>query len=96
MCVFRCVECGDTWKVDDGKTIDNSHGLCPPCAKKQLTFLFRKRQLKEGNFDCFGKAYSGYCDQFDCLYRELCLSQSPGPREIEIIYNRLNGKAQRN
>ena len=27
----------------------------------------------EGNFDCFGSAYEGYCDQYDCSWREDCL-----------------------
>lgn len=92
MCIFRCIECGEFWYVD-GTSVDNSHGLCPPCAKKILTQLFRKRQLKEGNFDCFGKS-QGFCDQSNCLYRELCLSHFPGPREIEIVYSRLNGNGK--
>lgn len=36
----------------------------------------RARQIKEGNFDCFGRAASGYCDQGRCLYRQECLEIS--------------------
>lgn len=38
--------------------------------------LIRTLQLEEGNFDCFAKAYAGYCDQFNCLWREDCFSLS--------------------
>ena len=40
------------------------------------TELVRMLQREEGNFDCFSKAYSGYCDQSACLWREDCLSLS--------------------
>lgn len=36
----------------------------------------RARQRAEGNFDCFGTAASGYCDQADCAYHAECLSLS--------------------
>jgi hypothetical protein len=38
--------------------------------------LVRKLQRQESNYDCFAKAYDGYCDQSDCLWREDCLSLS--------------------
>jgi hypothetical protein len=31
-------------------------------------------QRAEGNFDCFGTAIQGVCDQMNCLWREDCLS----------------------
>lgn len=34
--------------------------------------LIRRVQKAEGNFDCFGTA-TGYCDQFQCSFREDCL-----------------------
>ena len=33
-------------------------------------------QRTEGNFDCFGKAASGVCDQESCLWRKDCFSVS--------------------
>lgn len=33
-------------------------------------------QRTEGNFDCFGKAVSGVCDQESCLWRKDCFSVS--------------------
>ncbi len=41
--------------------------------------LVRAIQLDEGNFDCFGKAHDGYCDQSSCLWREDCLRRSATP-----------------
>lgn len=35
--------------------------------------LIRAIQKAEGNFDCYGTAASGYCDQPNCLWREDCL-----------------------
>ena len=37
----------------------------------------RTLQLDEGNFDCFARAESGYCDQYQCIFREDCLSLVP-------------------
>lgn len=39
----------------------------------------RAIQKAEGNFDCFGRAGSGYCDQGDCLFRSACLAKSLEP-----------------
>lgn len=36
--------------------------------------LIREIQRVEGNFDCFGTAVN-YCDQFNCCFRSLCLSE---------------------
>lgn len=40
------------------------------------TELIKKIQLAEGNFDCYGSASSGECDQVDCAWRSDCLSES--------------------
>jgi hypothetical protein len=37
--------------------------------------LIREIQRAEGNFDCFGSA-KDFCDQWDCLFRTLCLKLS--------------------
>lgn len=34
--------------------------------------LVREIQRQEGNFDCFGTACGGECDQGECLWREDC------------------------
>ncbi|WP_296495478.1 hypothetical protein [Rhodoferax sp.] len=38
--------------------------------------LIRKIQLAEGNFDCYGSATNGTCDQQDCAWSEDCLSEA--------------------
>ncbi len=36
----------------------------------------RAIQQAEGNFDCFGRASSGFCDQYGCLFHEDCMAES--------------------
>lgn len=36
----------------------------------------RLAQRSEANFDCFGRASGGFCDQGDCIYHAECLSIS--------------------
>ncbi len=36
--------------------------------------IIRAVQRTEGNFDCFGTAKEGICDQLNCLWREDCLA----------------------
>lgn len=48
-------------------------GLGVKCGKLKKSDLIRAIQLHEGNFDCFGSATDGYCDQDSCLWREDCL-----------------------
>ena len=35
--------------------------------------LIRLIQKTEGNFDCYGTAVTGYCDRYDCAFRDDCL-----------------------
>jgi len=35
--------------------------------------LIRSIQKLENNFDCYGSATSGFCDQVSCLWRKDCL-----------------------
>ncbi|MEW6586419.1 MAG: SAP domain-containing protein, partial [Nitrospirota bacterium] len=35
--------------------------------------IIRTIQRAEGNFDCFGSAAAGECDQVNCLWRGDCL-----------------------
>ena len=38
--------------------------------------LIRAIQVAEGNFNCFGSAENGECDQTECCWREDCFSAS--------------------
>ena len=42
-------------------------------AKLSKPELIKKIQVTEGNFDCFGTALSGVCDQENCTWRSDCL-----------------------
>ena len=35
--------------------------------------IIRAIQRAEGNFDCFGTATAGICDQMNCMWRKDCL-----------------------
>lgn len=52
-------------ELEDVRSIAKSHGIKPDHLSK--TELIKVIQSEEGNFDCFGSAYSGVCDQQDCL-----------------------------
>ncbi len=76
MTTYRCVKCGTNWTIENGDDDTKmSGGLCNTCLKNCLMGLYRKRQLAEGNFDCFGKATT-YCDQLRCKYMNLCLARA--------------------
>jgi hypothetical protein len=72
---YQCIRCRSTWGDGEPERDGYSHGLCRPCLKEALIPLYRKRQVQEGNFDCFGRS-QGFCDQCACRYREICLVAS--------------------
>jgi hypothetical protein len=57
-------------KITEIRDLAKSHGITPQNLFK--TELIRTIQLKEGNFDCYGTAYNGVCDQLGCCWREDC------------------------
>jgi hypothetical protein len=54
------------------KEIAKEKGIKAGNMKKEN--IIRSIQRAEGNFDCFGTASSGYCDQTNCLWRNDCLA----------------------
>jgi len=71
----KCVRCHKEWKKDcvvPWGPDDCSGSLCTACFIDVASPTIRKKQLKEGHFDCFGRA-RGYCDQSECKYRRWCL-----------------------
>ena len=58
-------------KLEDVRAIARSHSIKPNHLSK--TELIKAIQTEEGNFDCFGSASDGVCDQENCLWREDCL-----------------------
>lgn len=45
-------------------------------ARMKKPDLIRAIQKSEGNFDCFGTAASGFCDQTECAWLSDCLEES--------------------
>ena len=54
------------------KEIAKEKGIKAGNMKKEN--IIRAIQRAEGNFDCFGTAAAGVCDQLNCLWRDDCLS----------------------
>jgi len=38
--------------------------------------IIHRLQREEGNFDCYGTAFSGVCDQESCRWRDDCFEAS--------------------
>lgn len=58
--------------VSEIRQIAKEYGVKP--GKLSKIALVREIQRTEGNFDCFGTAISGDCDQFACLWRKDCFN----------------------
>ena len=58
-------------KIEKIKAIAKAKGIKAGNLKKPE--LIQAIQRAEGNFDCFGSATSGYCDQAGCLWRDECV-----------------------
>ncbi|MFA7242991.1 MAG: SAP domain-containing protein [Sulfuricellaceae bacterium] len=61
-------------KLQDVRTIARQLGINPN--RQSKTDLIRTIQQREGNFDCYGKAAGGECDQPACLWRDDCFASS--------------------
>ncbi len=62
-------------KLEQIRSIAKLHSINP--GMLSVTELVRAIQSKEGNFDCFGKAVNGECDQIGCSWRGDCMVASP-------------------
>jgi hypothetical protein len=61
-------------KMSEIRMIAMAQGIQPK--KLTKTALVKAIQINEGNFDCFGTATAGICDQTGCIWNEDCLKQS--------------------
>jgi hypothetical protein len=57
--------------VKEIREIAKAKGLKTGNMKKEN--IIRAIQKAEGNYECFGTAVSGECDQINCLWRTDCL-----------------------
>lgn len=61
-------------KLEEIRAFANLRGIRP--GKLSKTELIKSIQLEEGNFDCYGSASLGECDQGGCHWREDCFDAS--------------------
>lgn len=59
-------------KLEDVLAIARSHSIKPDHLSKAE--LIKAIQTDEGNFNFFGSAYNGECDQENCLWRTDCVA----------------------
>lgn len=56
--------------LEEVRSIAKAHSI--HAGKLSKGKLIKSIQLEEGNFDCFGTASLGICDQLNCSWREDC------------------------
>ena len=61
-------------KIQDVRAIAKKLGV--NSARQKKADLIRAIQKAEGNFDCYGTAAAGFCDQLACAWRPDCLKES--------------------
>ena len=61
------------------RSIAKEHGI--KAGGQSKATIIRAIQRDEGNFDCFGSAVSGYCNQQQCRWYDDCLPSSTGRRK---------------
>lgn len=66
-------------KLEEVRAIATNLGI--KAGKMRKADLIHSIQLQEGNFDCFGTAVDGQCDQMDCMWREDCI---PAPKAAAV------------
>lgn len=59
-------------KIEEVAAMAMSQGVKP--GKLSISGLIHAIQLAEGNFDCFGTARSGECDQVNCRWCGDCFA----------------------
>lgn len=64
--------------VTEIREIARDRGVKP--GKLNKVALVRQIQSAEGNFDCFGTAVNGECDQNQCLWRKDCFAAAKNPQ----------------
>jgi hypothetical protein len=67
-------------KMQDVRDLGRARGLRFGVGMTKVQAI-RAIQRNEGNFDCFARAGSGYCDQVNCLFRTECLRLSQKPAQ---------------
>ncbi len=61
-------------KIQEIRAIAKKKGV--NSARMKKAELIRAIQKTEGNFDCYGSAAAGFCDQAECAWLSDCLKDS--------------------
>ncbi len=61
-------------KIQEIRAIARTRGV--RSARMKKADLIRAIQKAEGNFDCYGSAAAGFCDQAECAWLSDCLRES--------------------
>lgn len=61
--------------IQEVRSLAKSKGVKTVNTMKKAEII-RTIQRAEGNFDCFGRASSGFCDQAECSWKEDCFAVS--------------------
>jgi hypothetical protein len=64
--------------ITEVREIARSQGINPANIFKSE--LIKTIQVREGNFDCYGTAYNGVCDQLGCRWRADCFEAARNAR----------------
>ncbi|OEU52794.1 MAG: hypothetical protein BA872_02415 [Desulfobacterales bacterium C00003060] len=83
----KCMKCGIEWEKETSISWgpeDITSSLCDDCFMEVISPVIHKKQLKEGNFDCFGKS-GNYCDQLQCKYRQWCIRWEEAGQEVKKV-----------
>lgn len=79
--------------MKDVSAIAKKYGI--KTGKLKKSDLIRAIQLHEGNFDCFGSAVSGYCDQNECYWRVDCLAPVKSPAKKKVASKKKAASAKK-
>ena len=73
-----------------------SYGFCSKCIATNPVWAskFKAKQRYEGNFDCFGSAKHGYCDQFTCSRYHVCVHDQDNPPSSLGFFQKLYHEAR--
>ena len=67
-------------KLQELRAIAKARGI--KTARMSKAAIVRAIQQEEGNFECYGTAADGYCDQGGCAWREDCLPAPASPKNL--------------
>ena len=62
----------ETMRIQDVRAVAKQTGI--NSARMGKADIIRAIQTSEGNYDCYGSATDGFCNQDGCVWRDNCLA----------------------